>query len=126
LSASKSPNPRGIGIKTIPPAGTDFSWRKDAACASEGSRLFFPPEEGDEDYSPNNVRQGIATTRRFRQAVVICDVCPVREKCLEYALSVPEHAGVWGGMSPDQRKQYKSQRRKLAASTSKEGVELSA
>lgn len=32
-----------------------------------------------------------------RRAKNLCALCPVRFKCLEYALSVPETYGVWGG-----------------------------
>ena len=29
--------------------------------------------------------------------------CPVKNACLEHALSVPEMYGVWGGLSADER-----------------------
>jgi WhiB family transcriptional regulator, redox-sensing transcriptional regulator len=33
----------------------------------------------------------------------VCAACPVREECLEYALSAGEKWGVWGGTSERQR-----------------------
>jgi WhiB family redox-sensing transcriptional regulator len=35
---------------------------------------------------------------------VICRRCPVRDSCLAYALENNETHGVWGGMTPQQRK----------------------
>ena len=41
----------------------------------------------------------------------ICTTCPVRDHCLEYALSEQIEHGVWGGMSERARRRLKSQRR---------------
>jgi WhiB family redox-sensing transcriptional regulator len=41
----------------------------------------------------------------------ICSTCPVRDHCLEYALSEQIEHGVWGGMSERARRRLKSQRR---------------
>jgi hypothetical protein len=32
-----------------------------------------------------------------------CQLCKIRPECLQYALSVPEVFGVWGGVSPSTR-----------------------
>lgn len=34
-----------------------------------------------------------------RLAREVCDVCPVREPCLEFALEQGETAGIWGGQT---------------------------
>jgi WhiB family redox-sensing transcriptional regulator len=42
--------------------------------------------------------------RRERLAKSICSSCPVRQECLEYALSIPEPHGIWGGMNESERR----------------------
>jgi WhiB family redox-sensing transcriptional regulator len=55
-----------------------------------------------------------------RDAKAICNgedgspVCPVREKCLEYALENRERFGIWGGMSERQRAAIARNRRVAA------------
>ena len=41
-------------------------------------------------------------------------LCPVRETCLEYALTVREKNGVWGGLTERERRRVLRQRRKSA------------
>lgn len=36
-------------------------------------------------------------------AKAVCRGCPVRSECLAYALAARERAGVWGGLTPDER-----------------------
>lgn len=45
------------------------------------------------------------------KAKQICETCPVKEPCLEYAL-VNESYGIWGGMSETER-QYERMNRGL-------------
>jgi WhiB family redox-sensing transcriptional regulator len=64
------------------------SWRNLAACAGHDLRLFFADSGA-----------------RHEQAIAlrICYSCPVRDECLEEALSGPERFGIWGGMTERQR-----------------------
>lgn len=55
------------------------------ACLGAGPRWFFPDQP------------------HFHVAKKICVECEVVSECLEYALAVPEHHGVWGGMTPLER-----------------------
>lgn len=43
-------------------------------------------------------------------AVAVCETCTVREVCLDYAIAEDLDDGVWGGMSPAQRKQLRRAR----------------
>jgi hypothetical protein len=43
-----------------------------------------------------------------RQAQSICDQCPVRVECLQWALDHGEYHGVWGGKSERQRRLMRS------------------
>lgn len=49
---------------------------------------------------------------RYEKAIIICAVCPVREECLETALAEGWINGVWGGMTPDDRKIILQQRQR--------------
>ena len=41
-----------------------------------------------------------AAARTARQ---VCEVCPVRTRCLAAALLYGEEYGIWGGLDPDER-----------------------
>lgn len=43
-------------------------------------------------------------TASYRIARALCNRCPVRAKCLEYALTNQEEFGMWGGLSPFERR----------------------
>ena len=65
-----------------------------ALCASEGQDpdLWFP-NNGD--------RAGA------ERAKAVCIQCPVRERCLEWALAIGEREGIWGGTTPSGRRQLR-------------------
>lgn len=72
-------------------------WRRDAACRSVDTALFFP---------------GSATARQTKQAKRICAACPVRDECLTYALTAPEKYGIWGGLTADERDRKRRRKRR--------------
>lgn len=59
--------------------------------------LFFPPVGGESRWM-------------VRQAKAVCEQCPVREECLEHALTTPETFGVWGGKSERERRAIRGER----------------
>ena len=71
-------------------------WQMKAACRGPQSAIFFPPShfERKEDKEA-----------RERRAKSICSECPVQHPCLEYALSIREPHGIWGGLNELERKQ---------------------
>lgn len=44
------------------------------------------------------------------KAAKLCDGCPVKDLCLDYAISNNETHGVWGGQTPRDRKKLRKQR----------------
>ena len=50
-----------------------------------------------------NLDEWTDTGSRYVQARKLCGRCPVRQKCLEYALEQREEFGMWGGLSPRER-----------------------
>lgn len=77
-----------------------MDWRDDAACRDEDPELFFP----------------IGTTgiahEQVNAAKRICARCPVQEECLEFALASNQDAGIWGGLTEDERRTLKRSRQR--------------
>jgi WhiB family transcriptional regulator, redox-sensing transcriptional regulator len=74
---------------TTPATPTD--WMQDGLCAQTDPALFFPDGTGN------------AITSQVKQAKKICAKCPVKAICLEWAVDTGQSAGVWGGLSEDER-----------------------
>ena len=75
------------------PRSSDWDWQQDAACRGADTATF---------YHPDNER-GLSRARREMRAKAICATCPVKAKCLAWALSSHEPYGVWGGLSVEER-----------------------
>ena len=81
-------------------------WWELAACRSVDPELFFPVSE----IGP--ARQQVATAK------AVCDACPVRQMCLDYALSTRQAHGVWGGLTVEERRVVSARRdRELIAAS---------
>ena len=76
-------------------------WQIKAACRGPQAAVFFPP--------PQFERKDEKQERELR-AKQICQTCAVREPCLEYAISIREPHGIWGGLNELERKQLLTQR----------------
>jgi WhiB family redox-sensing transcriptional regulator len=66
------------------------AWMRDALCAQTDPEAFFPEKGGS-----------------TREAKKVCQSCPVRAGCLEYALAHDERFGIWGGMSERERRRLR-------------------
>lgn len=72
------------------------TWQVRAACRGPKSSVFFPPASGE--------RRDERELREAR-AKVICADCAVSTDCLDYALSIKEPHGIWGGLNEHERSQ---------------------
>ena len=70
------------------------AWMDDAACAEVTPDIFFP-------------EQGAPPIAQVR---AICESCPVRLACLEYAETEHIAWGVWGGLTPSERRRLRRAR----------------
>jgi WhiB family redox-sensing transcriptional regulator len=66
-----------------------------AACRGPQAAVFFPP--------PQFERKDEKLEREAR-AKDICTTCSVKEPCLDYAVSIREPHGIWGGLNESERK----------------------
>jgi WhiB family redox-sensing transcriptional regulator len=73
-----------------------YGWQFDAACRGEDSSLF---------YAPSYFERREEKWRRESRAKAICERCPVRAMCLDYALKARETHGIWGGLNELERRQ---------------------
>jgi WhiB family redox-sensing transcriptional regulator len=49
---------------------------------------------------------------QIEMAKAVCFKCDVRDECLEWAMSTNQDAGVWGGLSEDERRALRRARRR--------------
>ncbi|MFC4588142.1 WhiB family transcriptional regulator [Sphaerisporangium corydalis] len=72
-----------------------MDWRHRAACRDVDPELFFPI---------GNTGPALMQIEEARQ---VCRACPVSEPCLKWAIESGQDAGVWGGLSEDERRALK-------------------
>ena len=82
-----------------------MDWRHRAACRDEDPELFFP----------------IGTTGpavlQVDEAKAVCRRCDAVDECLTWALDSDQDAGVWGGLSEDERRAVRRRRIRTALRT---------
>lgn len=72
--------------KTADHAGQPTGWMNHAACAGLPADLFHPKREDIKG-----------------PASAVCNTCPVRNECLDWALTTHQHHGIWGGLTGEER-----------------------
>lgn len=72
-----------------------MDFRHHAACRDEDGDLFFP------------IGTSGPSLLQVEQAKAVCRRCPVTDECLSWAFASSQDAGVWGGMSEDERRAVK-------------------
>jgi len=98
--------PRGDAAYRREPDGADRSWHNRAACSDVNPELFF-------ESSPEFVDA----------AKRICQPCPVRTECLEFAITTHQDDGVWGGLTEDERAGIRRRRSRTARDLHDDDVE---
>ncbi len=69
-----------------------MDWGARAACVGEDPELFFP------------IGSAGPALVQLEAAKAVCERCPVVAACLSFALETGQDAGVWGGLSADERR----------------------
>jgi len=67
-------------------------WRDRALCQHEDPELFFP------------VGTSGPALAQIERARAVCHRCPVADQCLRWALVTGQDAGLWGGLTPEERR----------------------
>jgi WhiB family transcriptional regulator, redox-sensing transcriptional regulator len=71
------------------------SWQQRAACRGPQKSVFFPPSHFERKDEKEH---------REANAKRICAECAVRGECLDFALSIHETHGIWGGLNEIERR----------------------
>lgn len=72
-----------------------YDWRDRGECLDEDPELFFP------------VGNTGPAKLQIEEAKAVCRRCEVIDTCLTWALENGQDAGVWGGLSEDERRGLK-------------------
>jgi WhiB family transcriptional regulator, redox-sensing transcriptional regulator len=84
--------------------GVDImDWRHEAACREVDPELFFP------------IGNSGPALLQIEEAKQVCRRCSVMDECLRWAIESGQDAGVWGGMSEDERRALKRRTIRLRA-----------
>jgi len=75
-------------------------WRSHAACAAADTGEFFP------------IGSSPASSAQAARAKAVCSTCPVRLRCLEFAITTNQEYGIWGGADEDERRVLRRQWRR--------------
>jgi WhiB family redox-sensing transcriptional regulator len=75
--------------------GRQVEWWELAACRKADAETFFPRG------------RGVDLRRQVDAAKAVCVSCPVRKKCLSWALTM-NVSGVWGGCSEYERRRLRA------------------
>jgi WhiB family redox-sensing transcriptional regulator len=74
----------------------DTTWQNQAACAGHDPEMWSPPDIA-------RYKHTLARHNATRQAKNICNQCPVKTQCLDYALKQDIRYGIWGGYDQYER-----------------------
>ncbi len=77
------------------------TWQHRGACRGPQAAVFFPPPQFE---------RKVERAERERRAKEICSGCPVTGECLDYALTIREPHGIWGGLNEGERRLLLEQR----------------
>jgi WhiB family transcriptional regulator, redox-sensing transcriptional regulator len=69
-----------------------MDWRHRAACRDEDPELFFP------------IGSSGPALMQVEEAKSVCHRCVVVDECRDWSLETGQEAGVWGGLSEDERR----------------------
>lgn len=89
-------------------------WRSKGLCLGEDPELWFA------------VGSGEATDRQIRAAQRICDKCPVKTTCRDWAIENGQEYGVWGGLTEDELQAIKRKRNAAKKQPSTAGLPANA
>ncbi len=69
-----------------------------AACIGHDTRIFFDHED----------ERGQRRANALAAARLMCQGCPIKQACLQFALDSNEQFGVWGGLTAAERSELLS------------------
>lgn len=98
----------------------------EAECRTYPKKVFTPDifkPDGEEVFDDGTIWEAFGDTSGYYDtAREICAACPIREECLAHALANKERFGMWGGLTPIERRRIerKDRRHRLKERRAKE------
>lgn len=80
-----------------------MDWRHEAACRDIDPEIFFP------------VGTAGPALAQIKAAQSICTSCTVQRDCLDWALETGQDAGIWGGVTEEERRELRRGARQRVA-----------
>lgn len=80
------------------------AWQEHAACLQIDTSFFFP--------NSSSTSKLPSASTAWERARMVCDACPVKGKCLDFAIKWRLGSGMYGGKTPEERNKIRQQRRK--------------
>lgn len=72
-----------------------MDWRHRSACRDVDPEIFFPVGNTGPALAQISAAQGI------------CGTCAVQQECLDWALETGQDAGIWGGLTEEERREVR-------------------
>jgi hypothetical protein len=88
------------------------NWQALGACRIEDAELFFP------------VGESWDARIQADEAKAVCHRCPVMERCLAWAFETRQDAGVWGGLTEQERRLIHRRKKPVYRSGEQTAVDL--
>lgn len=94
-----------------------MTWQEDGSCYGHpNQKLWFPDifdDDGNEWLDDGTIWESFGdTSKHYDEAKTICEICPVRERCLISALAEKERYGMWGALTPIERRRIERKERR--------------
>lgn len=93
-----------------------MSWQEQGECVPYPKRIWYPDivdDDGNEWFDDGTIWEAFGDTSQFYdEARTHCNACPVKDECLSYALANKEYFGMWGGLTPIERRRIQRRERR--------------
>lgn len=93
-----------------------MSWTDEAECTTYPYEIFYPDiidDDGVEWVDDGTIWEAFGdTSEYYDEARAVCLSCPVRAECLVHALEQKERFGMWGGLTPIERRRIERKERR--------------
>ena len=79
----------------------DRDWMTEAACRGLDPETWFPEQGKDSRLRSKHPRTTMKAVTRLAQR--ICEDCPVKRECADYAIDTDSRYGIWGATTAPDR-----------------------
>lgn len=92
-------------------------WQEEGECYRHPNPKLWHPDifddDGEEWFDDGTIWEAFGDTSQFyEEARTLCEACPVREECVLHALAEKERFGMWGGLTPIERRRIERRERR--------------